>query len=378
MPLVAIADGSPVDATVCDDATWSLLHRRRSRPTLGCPVCAGPLHAKVSNRGLRFFAHDPGADCSTGPETPRHLALKVALAAAARSLGWSATLEASGSGWRADVLATTGAGARFALEVQLSSMTTNEGRDRSGRYLADDVTPVWFTDRRRTLWLRELPGAVIAGTGRADTNDGWVVLGPHVRFDRSDRRWWVPAGPTPLPRFLTRVADGTITFDTVPGGPQVRSSWATPTDRDSARAELDQQRAFEMEDRTGMVAAAAVQSALTGNVERLLPLPERSRWVRWRDNPPAPISWGAILAWQSYSSRVGPEPVAVIAPTVLDRSRAGLPIFTTVDGERVLRDRYPDRALRITVVDPAPPPPPDPNPVGAPDGARVRGVGRWP
>lgn len=73
------------------------------------------MHAKVSPRQLRFFAHDAAREeCPLNGETPDHRLLKSAIAAAVRAAGWNAVLEAEGPQrrWRADVLATSPDGRR--------------------------------------------------------------------------------------------------------------------------------------------------------------------------------------------------------------------------------------------------------------------------
>jgi hypothetical protein len=93
----------------------------RPRPVLTCTDCGRPMHAKVSGRGGRFFAHDRrSTNCAAAGETEEHRSLKRALAAAVRQAGHQAQLEviADHGGGRADVLVTAPGGGLTALEAR--------------------------------------------------------------------------------------------------------------------------------------------------------------------------------------------------------------------------------------------------------------------
>lgn len=61
---------------------------------LTCRECGHGLHAKLSPKGLRFFAHDAAApDCSLAGETIAHRLLKLQLASALRDTGAFAGLD---------------------------------------------------------------------------------------------------------------------------------------------------------------------------------------------------------------------------------------------------------------------------------------------
>ncbi|MGW7511235.1 hypothetical protein ACWGJ0_26495 [Streptomyces massasporeus] len=92
MPLTARLSGhGTLDATLDGlgaGMAWEAVYRVRPRPVLACTDCGLPMHAKVSGRGGRFFAHDRrSATCAAVGETEEHRALKRALAAAAREAG---------------------------------------------------------------------------------------------------------------------------------------------------------------------------------------------------------------------------------------------------------------------------------------------------
>lgn len=143
-----------LDATLADlgaGTDWSRIHRARPRVALSCRACGGSMHAKLSPRGSRFFAHDVArSDCPLNGETPDHRLLKSAVAAAVRAAGWHATLEATGPGrrWRADVLATSPDGSRqVAWEAQLAPQHDDDTRARTDRYTRDGVEAVWIFQR---------------------------------------------------------------------------------------------------------------------------------------------------------------------------------------------------------------------------------------
>nr|WP_024127722.1 competence protein CoiA family protein [Streptomyces sp. F12]AHE40486.1 Competence coiA family protein [Streptomyces sp. F12] len=140
---------------------WEAVDRARPRPALACTHCGRPMHAKVSPRGGRFFAHDRRFPaCPGAGETEEHRSLKRALAAAAREAGHKAQLEftAAHYGWRADVLVTAAQGRRTALEAQLSSASVDDVLARTRRYSDDNLAAVWFT-HRAARWLTHVPAA---------------------------------------------------------------------------------------------------------------------------------------------------------------------------------------------------------------------------
>jgi len=162
VPLTAQhADAGVLDATVDplgEDMPWEAIHRARPRAPLTCRECGHRLHAKLSPKGLRFFAHDRAApDCSLVGETMAHRLLKLQLASAIRDAGWYADLEVAGEGWRADVLATSPDGTkRMAWEAQLAKITLDELQERTSRMEASGVPVCWVTDQDRP-WIRAVP-----------------------------------------------------------------------------------------------------------------------------------------------------------------------------------------------------------------------------
>jgi hypothetical protein len=185
MPLTARLQGhgtldATLDALGCGLA-WEAVYRARPRSALACTDCGLSMHAKVSGRGGRFFAHDRRSpDCACAGETEEHRSLKRALAAAAREAGHRAELEvtAAHGGWRADVLVTAEGGVLTALEAQLSAAPADDVLARTRRYQDDGVGVVWFT-HRAARWLAHVPAARLY---RPAAPDGpWNRMHPLVR-----------------------------------------------------------------------------------------------------------------------------------------------------------------------------------------------------
>lgn len=107
--------------------------------------CDAPAYATHSPLNLRFFAHKPGSErCPSVGESQDHEDLKAIAALAVNSQpGWTADVEVTGDGWRADVLAVRGS-VKIAMEVQLSSQAKRETRARNDRFECSEVTPFWL------------------------------------------------------------------------------------------------------------------------------------------------------------------------------------------------------------------------------------------
>lgn len=208
MPLTAQhADAGVLDATVDplgEGAPWEAIHRARPRAPLTCRECGHGLHAKLSPKGLRFFAHDRAAPtCSLVGETMAHRLLKLQLASAIRDAGWYAELEVAGEGWRADVLATSPDGTRrMAWEAQLAQITGAELRERTARMEASGVPVCWVTDHERP-WIGEVPAiriALPAEPAPSAATDAKVVDGTGVFLESwCPRRRCENDGGTPGP-----------------------------------------------------------------------------------------------------------------------------------------------------------------------------------
>ena len=211
MPLTALdALGATVDATACSDEVWAGVYKKRPRADLSCRDCRKSMHAKVSPRGHRFFAHDElSVGCLSQGETPEHLALKILIAGLIRDAGGRAVLEATPDdtdhgGWRADVLGIGAGGSRIAFEVQLAGMTVQEGQDRTARYAADGINTIWLSDKH-AHWMTRLPSCHIA----VETGESRVDRGV-ARFNTAIPRRWQPAEPIPLRKVICGLLCGQV------------------------------------------------------------------------------------------------------------------------------------------------------------------------
>ncbi|MDH6711226.1 hypothetical protein P3T27_007979 [Kitasatospora sp. MAA19] len=190
--------------------SWEQVHSVQPRAPLACDECRHPVHPKVSPRGVRFFAHDPGApDCEIARdgESEAHHLLKLELLSAARDAGAHAELEvrAPDGSWRADVLACAPDGSwRVALEAQLSPITNDEIRARTERMREHGVAACWFSDRPKPPWLGTVPSVRV---GRPEEGGPLGVVEGLVRFGRWS--WDVVAPPT-LADFLRWVFAGRV------------------------------------------------------------------------------------------------------------------------------------------------------------------------
>jgi hypothetical protein len=181
MPLTALFKDQKITSTLCGEELWAAIYKSRPRAEIRCRWCGKTMHAKEHHQGLRHFAHDPGrSDCpTTKGETTVHMRLKIAVADAARSVGWLSDIEVLPAdtdvgGWRADVLAThPDSKSRVAFEIQHSRMTTEEGRQRSANYERDEVRVVWIATSIPT-WLWRFPGILVDASRAMEDGDGFL------------------------------------------------------------------------------------------------------------------------------------------------------------------------------------------------------------
>lgn len=210
MPITAHdAAGELIDASDCADDVWAGIHKAKTRALLACRDCGGSLHAKVSSAGLRFFAHDRKPErCASAGESLEHLTLKRQIAMLIRECGYTAILEATpdesdSGGWRADVLGIGEGGRRVAFEVQLASMTIDEGKERTARYGTDNVSAVWISSKH-ARWMTSLPSVHL----RYEP-PGLVADRGLARLEGGSH--WSPAGEVSFERVVKGMLDGRIT-----------------------------------------------------------------------------------------------------------------------------------------------------------------------
>lgn len=376
-----------LDATVDplgEGVLWAAIHRARPRAPLACRECGHGLHAKLSPRGLRFFAHDRGAPtCSLVGETMAHRLLKLQLASAIRDAGWYAELEVAGEGWRADVLATSpDGGRRMAWEAQLAQITVDELRERTRRMEASGVAVCWVTDQDRP-WMSTVP-AVPAVQLSLPTDPGepgpepQVVGGLgtfHERWCPDRRRCFEdPSGPCSghaswahtthlgLGVFVVAVLAGTVRpHQVVRWSPESGTDgtgfvWTTRQHVVAERAQTEvaadrrERAALAASERERHLAAIAAklarQQALTPPAVELVGR-EAGGYVGVRDASPA-WAMGVPLFVHDMPQGVISPVVSRISAEVLDRFR-GLTLFVATETERRALARACGPAQRIVL-----------------------------
>ncbi len=132
-------------------------------------------------------------------ESPKHLAIKRALLDACLRAGFRATSEASGRGWRADVLVPT-SGRSLAFEVQLSPQGLTKTIERHARFWRSGVVGCWlFLEGRKLRGLTsERPDLPLFFVSEGREGEFTVSLG--------DRRI------LSLPEFAVEYSRGRIRF----------------------------------------------------------------------------------------------------------------------------------------------------------------------
>ena len=203
---------------------WAAVWKTRPAAPLTCDECGHRMFAKVSQGGLRFFAHAPGAPtCALALESIAHHLLKLELVNAARAVGVHAEMEVRGpdGAWRADVMASDPGGAwRVALEAQLAPITADDITARTGRMAADGVSSIWFSDRPAPPWLGAVPSVRLT---RASDSEDLVIAGGLEKWNGG---FW-EAVPATLAQFL----DWAFTGQIVASAPRWRDSgliWTAP------------------------------------------------------------------------------------------------------------------------------------------------------
>ncbi|MGW6564883.1 competence protein CoiA [Streptomyces sp. NPDC054975] len=277
MPFTAQhAEHGRLDATQHDlgcGVSWETIHRARA--PLHCPACDGRMVARRSVLGMPHFAHRRRTpDCPLAGESAEHLLLKSDLAAAARVAGWDAVLEAAAphGAWRADVLATSPDGRRFALEAQLSPITEDNVLERTDRYTADEVEVCWFDDRERPRpWMTAVPSLHLTSASAGPR----VVRGVIARYTARDG-WSAVAGIS-LNNAVERILDRRLVphderyvldAGTPRGEPYRCRFWTGPRYAAEAREESVRRRAEREARETRWQREAAARKARAAAYER--------------------------------------------------------------------------------------------------------------
>ena len=216
MPLRCIDDyGISIEAHERIPEEWAALKDdRRIRRHLTMPCCQSQAIPKTSKLGTQFFAHKARGNCQWKSETEEHLHLKALALRVARSHGWEAQTEVSGTTpdgekWIADVLAQKGE-ERIAIEVQWSGQVNEETLRRQHKYTQSGVTGIWLLRQPGFPVSRDLPAACIGGS----LEDGLMLLLPEredmtVR-DRIKQEGWSQISTSKM--FLSAVFEGQFLF----------------------------------------------------------------------------------------------------------------------------------------------------------------------
>ena len=253
MPFKALCNGEPVISLDFPAPAWREEKERQKTGGVAyfCPHCGESMALATSQRGRPYFKHYPNNDCpNSRPKSSEHERLQVAIYQRCRELGWTTDIESRGPGgaWTADVLAAKGE-VRYAFEVQLAFISGEALEDRSRKYRASGIVPVWLLKKFParspfqvpsrtfiTAWTRKaesrLPGHLHPLTISENEIDRyfldretdpwsigqtilyWRELGAILaEFDADDpdhQRMILGRRPTTLIDLVTRVLDGEI------------------------------------------------------------------------------------------------------------------------------------------------------------------------
>lgn len=169
-------------ATLLDEEAFRAIDRERSTLDLRCHHCHQPVHLRTFplDPHAWLFAHNPGTAelCRMmgggGDESPAHHDTKLAIARAGAQAGFTADVEVSGEGCRADVVLSKGS-VQWPIEVQLAPVSTEDVEERSRRYgVSFSNQSLWMHSNSRR-WSQLVPAARFA------PDDLTLITGRRVR-----------------------------------------------------------------------------------------------------------------------------------------------------------------------------------------------------
>jgi hypothetical protein len=147
-------------------------------PAFTCPSCGGLVVLKQGTKVVPHYAHRPGSSCVAVGESPSHLALKDHLWTAFRDQPWVAAVDLEvcvGDGaWRVDVLVTTVAGERVALEAQISARGEADVRAKIEAYHALGLVPLYVVPVKALGAEADTPEALAMLHAREVPVPDWV------------------------------------------------------------------------------------------------------------------------------------------------------------------------------------------------------------
>jgi hypothetical protein len=159
VPLTAQhAAAGVLDATVDplgEGTPWEAIHRARPRAPLTCRECGHGLPAKLSPKGLRFFAHDRAAPTCSLTTRPHVLAERAQLAATERRRELDDIGAAERERHRAAIAALL---ARQQALIRPAVQLV--GREARGHVGVRDAVPAWAMGV--PLFVHDMPQGVIS------------------------------------------------------------------------------------------------------------------------------------------------------------------------------------------------------------------------
>jgi hypothetical protein len=184
MPFVALLSGERINSLDISPGDWNAL--KQAHPDVAMPCCRREGTLATSKLGKPFFKHIRRGNCTSEPESEAHRECKAIIYTTARDMRFEADTEVAGDGWIADVLVSTSQ-ITIAFEVQLAGQTAEKTAERSSRYRASDVMPVWLTKSSIVTELSShVPAFLLDATDLANIRVrlpevGFVPLGEAVR-----------------------------------------------------------------------------------------------------------------------------------------------------------------------------------------------------
>lgn len=136
--------------TIClPSYTRDELQRLRLSTTFYCPTCHEPLLMKIGTEVTPHFSHKSFSSCTGGGEGDIHERGKWLLYKWLKQQFSHVSLETHlpETNQIPDVSLTVN-GKRYAIEFQYSTVSISEIRKRNKLYIENDITPIWFLDRR--------------------------------------------------------------------------------------------------------------------------------------------------------------------------------------------------------------------------------------
>jgi hypothetical protein len=143
-------DGRRVVAGLLTDNEWAAVVARSKRREVLMPDTQLPAQAKSLrwDGGItRYFSHFPGEAPSgyAGRESPKHMAMKLAVFKHLLQLGIPAELEDGIDDWRADIMVGPSAfSSKLAIEIQITKQSAQSTYDRTAQRQRSGVPTLWL------------------------------------------------------------------------------------------------------------------------------------------------------------------------------------------------------------------------------------------